>query len=92
MKKSNIFTGAERTLGILEYQIDRLRTEYKEANEELKTVIESFREKETEIDPSDYMYSSRTDSKESAEVALDLMEYAYNYIYENFTKLTKEYK
>lgn len=84
MKKSNIFTGAERTLNIIEYQMDRLRDEYKEAIEEYNITMEGIDSE------SEYMVTSRTDAKESAEVALTLIESAYNYIFENFHKITKE--
>lgn len=88
MKKSNIFNGMERTLQLLEDNIERFKEEYNSNLEELENYKNECKEIQTE--PDKWTLNYKENNIESSLVTLSLFESAYNYIYENFHKITKE--
>lgn len=88
MKKSNIFSGVEGALGRIEYSITNARDEYKyyfEKKKDIETEVS-----ETEQKPEDnWQYENILNNLESKSAEIDFLEESYNYLYENFQKLSK---
>ena len=88
MKKSYIFSGAESVLTDIERYIDRAREEYKAEKEELISYLQGCENEG--ISPDKYSQEYKESNANEKLVELELWEQAYNYIYENFHKLTKD--
>lgn len=88
MKKSNIFSGVEGALGRIENSIASTRDEYKYYSEKKKEIEQEALETDTKPEDN-WQFENILNSLESKSAEIDFLEASYNYLYENFQKLSK---